>query len=140
MLKEFPDHSAHAPSLITTQGRPVPLTSIHADVAITELLMETTLKQTFVNAEDVAIEAVYTFAVPMDAVLLGLSLRIGDQDLLGMVLDAEKAQENYQDVLLEGDGAGLLEQASDGLTHLKMSAADYEWIRGGTVAGSGKQG
>lgn len=120
MLKEIPDHSAHAPFLTTTQGRPVPLTGIHADVAITELLMETKLKQSFVNVEDAAIEAVYTFAVPVDAVLLGLNLRIGDQDLLGKVLDAEKAQESYEDVLLEGDGAGLLEQAAEGLMTLSV--------------------
>ncbi len=80
-----------------------------------DLLAEVEVEQTYRNDESVAIEAVYSFPVPSDAVLLGLEVRIGDRRLHGRVMARNAAEERYEDAVVEGDSAILLQQAEPGL-------------------------
>ena len=50
------------------------------------LLGEIAIAQTYENAESTNIEAVFTFPVPAEAVLLGVEIRINDRQLQGRVL------------------------------------------------------
>ena len=79
------------------------------------LLGEITIAQTYQNAEPVNIEAVFTFPVPVKAVLLGVDIRIDDRVLQGRVLPRRQAEEAYEEAVSGGDSAILLQEAGRGL-------------------------
>ena len=56
------------------------------------------------------IEAVYTFPLPVDAVLLRFSVEIGDRTMAGTVIAKTEAERRYEDAITDGDAAVLLEQ------------------------------
>src|SRR6185295_19287511 len=70
----------------------------------------TTIDQTFVNLEDRAIEAVYTFPLPESAAVCGFEVITADRVLTGRIEEAEKAIEQYEDAVSEGHGAFMMEQ------------------------------
>ncbi|MEO8185435.1 MAG: VIT domain-containing protein, partial [Deltaproteobacteria bacterium] len=80
-----------------------------------DLLGEVTVCQTYRNDEDVNIEAVYTFPLPLDAVLLDLRVTIGDRTLTGVVLEKKTAEGQYEDAVAAGDAAVMLEAIEPGL-------------------------
>ena len=79
------------------------------------LLGEITIAQTYQNAEAVNIEAVFTFPVPVEAVLLGVDIRIDDRVLQGRVLPRRQAEDAYEEAVSGGDSAILLQDAGRGL-------------------------
>ena len=79
------------------------------------LLGEIAITQTYQNDEAVNIEAVFTFPVPADAVLLGVDIRINDRVLQGQVLPKRQAENAYEDAVSSGDRAILLQDAGRGL-------------------------
>ncbi len=109
-----------APCMMVSRGGLVPLCGVHGELKINDLFMETILEQTYENAEKVNIEAIYTFAVPMDAVLLELTIQLGDRELKGSVMKREEAERGYEDALVDGHSAGLLERAADGLMTMNI--------------------
>ena len=83
--------------------------------ALRDLLGEVTVCQTYRNDEDVNIEAVYTFPLPLDAVLLDLRVEIGGRTLNGVVVEKKAAEEQYEDAVAAGDAAVMLEAIEPGL-------------------------
>lgn len=79
------------------------------------LVGEIHIAQTFSNAEQVNIEAIFTFPVPPEAVLLGVEVTIDGRVLRGQVIPAEQAEEEYEEAIASGDGAILLQSAGPGL-------------------------
>ncbi len=79
------------------------------------LVGEIHIAQTFRNAEAVNIEAVFTFPVPPEAVLLGVEVTLDGRVLRGQVLPAQQAEEDYEEAIVSGDGAILLQSAGRGL-------------------------
>ncbi len=71
---------------------------------------KTTLEQTFVNLEDRAIEAVYTFPLPDGAAACGFEVVFFDKVFTGVIEETDKAVEKYDDAIAEGHGAYLVEQ------------------------------
>ena len=84
------------------------------------LLGEIAITQTYQNDEAVNIEAVFTFPVPADAVLLGVDIRINDRVLQGQVLPKRQAEKAYEDAVSSGDRAILLQDAGRGLYTLNV--------------------
>ncbi len=78
------------------------------------LLGELRMVQTFVNQDAVSIEAVFTFPVPLDAVLLGVKVRLNGRELAGQILAKTEAEEEYEDAIASGDRAILLQSAGPG--------------------------
>ena len=87
---------------------------------LTGLLFELSVEQTFENAGEKNIEAVYTFPVPHRAVLLGLELEIGERKLSAVAVRKQAASKRYEEAIDEGNTAALLEQAGDGLYTLSL--------------------
>ena len=79
------------------------------------LLGEITIAQTYRNAEPVNIEAVFTFPMPVEAVLLGVDIQIDERMLQGRVLPKRQAENAYEDAVSGGDSAILLQEAGRGL-------------------------
>ncbi len=79
------------------------------------LLGEITIIQTYQNTESANIEAVFTFPVPVKAVLLGVEIQINDRQLQGQVLPKRHAEESYENAVSGGDSAILVQEAGRGL-------------------------
>jgi len=97
------------------QGERVALTNVSVAAVMNDLLAEVTMCQSYRNDEPVNIEAVYTFPLPLDAVLLDLQVEIGGRVLKGVVVEKKAAEEKYEDAIAEGDAAVMLEILEPGL-------------------------
>ena len=65
--------------------------------------------------ETVNIEAVCTFPLPLNAVLLDLTIKTKTKLLKGIVVEKSEAEDQYEDAITEGDTAIMLEQIQPGL-------------------------
>jgi Ca-activated chloride channel family protein len=79
--------------------------SINNGVAVTEIT------QVFRNTENRQVEALYTFPVPKGASVSNFSMWINGQEMIGEVLEKEKAREIYNSYKQRNRDPGLLEQA-----------------------------
>ena len=78
--------------------------SINNGVAVTEIT------QVFRNTENRQVEALYTFPVPKGASVSNFSMWINGQEMVGEVLEKEKAREIYNSYKERKRDPGLLEQ------------------------------
>jgi Ca-activated chloride channel family protein len=104
-----------ASALTGVRGERVALCDVSVSAVLRDLLSEVTVCQTYRNDEDVNIEAVYTFPLPLDAVLLELRVDIGGRVLNGVVVEKKAAEEAYEDAVAAGDAAVMLEAIEPGL-------------------------
>ena len=74
---------------------------IQADIYETLAKISTTHR--YFNHGTANIEAVYTFPLPNGAVLLDMSLTIGDRSMTGQILPKKQAEDHYEDAVVEGD-------------------------------------
>ncbi len=95
-------------------GSPV-LEEVRARAVINDLLAEIEVTQRYRNPGANVIEAVYTFPLPLDGVLLGFEFEIGGRRHAGRVVARTEAEDRYEDAITDGDAAVLLEQAGPGL-------------------------
>jgi Ca-activated chloride channel family protein len=94
---------------------PSPLAGLGIEVHVTGAMSEFRIEQCFRNAEAVPIEAVYSFPLPADAVLLDIAVDIGGRRLRGDVVKLSDARLTYEEAMGDGDGAFLLEQIQPGI-------------------------
>ncbi|MFN7194920.1 MAG: VIT domain-containing protein, partial [bacterium] len=94
---------------------PVALTGLVVDARIDGAMSEIRVAQSYRNAEKEPIEAVYTFPLPLDAVLLDIAVDIGDRRLRGTIQPLDQARDTSEDAIEGGDGAFMLEQTQPGL-------------------------
>ncbi|MBF0470562.1 MAG: VWA domain-containing protein [Gammaproteobacteria bacterium] len=93
----------------------IALESVTIEATLRGLLFETTVTHTYRNLETENIEAVYTFPLPIDGVLLEMTLEMDGETFTGVVQPKAVATEGYEASITEGDTALLLEQVSTGL-------------------------
>jgi Ca-activated chloride channel family protein len=91
------------------------LQSVNVEAKIENLLCEVTIKQVYSNLEKINIEAVYTFPLPLSAVLLDMTIKTGTKELKGIVIEKSEAEDRYEDAVTDGDTAIMLEQVDPGL-------------------------
>jgi len=82
---------------------------------VLDALSEITVTQTYRNDEQQTIEAVYTFPLPLDAVLLDLNIRLGNKEYQGQVLARQSAEKVYEKTVANGDTAIMLESPQPGI-------------------------
>ncbi len=104
-----------ASALTGRAGERIALCDVAVSAVLQDLLAEVTVSQTYRNDEATNIEAVYTFPLPLDAVLLALEVEIGARRLKGTVVEKGRAEEQYEDAMEAGDAAVMLEEAEPGL-------------------------
>ncbi len=104
-----------ASALTGINGERVALSDVSVSAVLNDLLSEVTVCQAYRNDERVSIEAVYTFPLPLDAVLLDLKVEIGGRVLEGIVVERKEAEESYEDAVASGDAAVMLEVVEPGL-------------------------
>ncbi len=104
-----------ASALTGLEGERVALCDVAVTAVLQDLLAEVTVSQTYRNDEATNIEAVYTFPLPLDAVLLELDVEIGERRLTGTVVEKKAAEAKYEDAIESGDAAVMLEVIEPGL-------------------------
>jgi Ca-activated chloride channel family protein len=101
--------------LRTKNGDAIPLDRVSVTGTIKELAAEFAVSQLYRNSSAKNIEAVYTFPLPIGAVLLGLELEIGDRHLVGQVIEKKIAEQRYEDAVTDGDTAVMVQVTGPGL-------------------------
>lgn len=104
-----------ASALTGLDGEHIALSDVSVSAVLRDLLAEVTVSQTYRNDEQENIEAVYTFPLPLDAVLLDLQVEIGGRVLKGVVVEKDAAEEEYEDAIAEGNAAVMLQVIEPGL-------------------------
>lgn len=104
-----------APVLEPVGEGKVALQSVNVEAEIENLLCQVTVKQSYRNLEKINIEAVYTFPLPLGAVLLDMTIKTRAKKLKGVVVEKSEAEERYEDAITDGDTAIMLEQVDPGL-------------------------
>jgi Ca-activated chloride channel family protein len=84
------------------------------------LCLELEVTQSFVNTGKSNIEAIYTFPLPHGAVLLDLSVKLGDKVLTGLVMAKKQAESNYEGAVTDGNSAIMLERADNGICTINV--------------------
>jgi Ca-activated chloride channel family protein len=104
-----------AAQLVPESGEQIALESVAVASVMRGLCSETCMTQRYRNLEAIAIEAVYTFPLPLDAVLLELALDLNGRTLTGVVSPRRAAEETYEEAIASGDSAVLLRQVEPGI-------------------------
>lgn len=107
--------SSTAIKFASNKGEELVLTANHINGKIVDLLSQVSIEQTYQNPHPEAIEAVYTFPMPVDAVLLNMSVQIGQRVLTGKVQEKEQAEDRYENAITDGDSAIMLQQTEAGM-------------------------
>jgi len=117
--KTFPRTVSHAslPATVlkTRSGAPVPLRGVAATGRLDGLLFELSVEQRYCNDGNRNLEAVFTFPLPLRAVLLGFELEIGERRLKAHAVARAEASEKYERAIDSGDTAALVEHDGNGL-------------------------
>ncbi|MEM8679836.1 MAG: VIT and VWA domain-containing protein [Planctomycetota bacterium] len=79
-------------------------------VTINNGIAVTTVEQVFLNTEGRVVEALYTFPVPKGASVAGFSMWINGKEMVGEVVEKERAREIYESYKPTRTDPGLLEQ------------------------------
>ncbi len=96
-------------------GGRIALQGVEVEGTIHDVMSEISLTQTYRNLEQKNIEAVYTFPLAIDAVLLGVEVTLGERKLSGQVIEKKESEEIYEEAVTDGDAAILLEETEPGL-------------------------
>ncbi len=108
-------HPKNAPQLKSSQGVPIPLTSVKIEARLQNLVCVAKVEHVYRNLESRNIEAVYTFPLAQDAVLLDMRIQTERKTLNGQVVKKAQAEKHSEDAIEDGDTAFMLEQAESGL-------------------------
>ena len=106
--------------LKSRHGEAMALRGVTASGKVRGLLFELSVEQRYRNPGNANVEAVYTFPLPFEAVLLGLDVHIGERSSTAAVVERKQAEANYEAALEGGDAAIMLERAGDGLCTLNL--------------------
>ena len=107
--------STHTTTLAAVHGEAATLENVAIDAEIDDLMAIANVRQRYRNRGPKHIEAVYTFPLPLDGVLLDFQVELGDRRLAGTVVERSAAAARYEDAITDGDAAVLLEQPQPGL-------------------------
>ena len=104
----------------SNRGEDIALTEVSIRAQLQDLLVQVEVSQSYRNDETTNIEASYTFAIPMDGVLLDLEVQLDDRLLKGEVTAKSEAEERYESAIGRGDTAVMLEQIEPGLYNMDV--------------------
>lgn len=100
---------------------PCPLDKTEIDVVIDGGFATVETSRTFRNHEQIAIEAVLTFPVPIDAVMHDLAVTIDGRRLKGKAIARNAARESYEQAIDDGKTAILHEEVLRGVHTISVA-------------------
>jgi Ca-activated chloride channel family protein len=96
--------------LRSVDGHPIPLLGVALSGEVFGAHAQISLRQRYRNDEKRPIEAIYTFPLPSDAVLVGFAMECAGRRIEGEVQEREEAFRRYDEAITKGHGAALLDQ------------------------------
>jgi Ca-activated chloride channel family protein len=96
--------------LVATDGRELPLESVHLAAEAGGGIARVVLTQRFRNPYEQPLEVRYLLPLPSDGAVSGFSFVLGDQRVVGEVTGKQAARERFQQAISQGRTAALLEQ------------------------------
>jgi Ca-activated chloride channel family protein len=105
----------------TSPNRVLPLSKSHADVRIAGVIAHVRVTQTWTNASDASIEAVYVFPGSTRAAVFGMRMRIGERVLEAKIDEKAAAKRLYERARDEGRTASLLEQKRANVFQMRVA-------------------
>ncbi|MGA1346714.1 MAG: VIT domain-containing protein, partial [Ilumatobacteraceae bacterium] len=88
----------------------LPLESVDVAATVDGRGVTWTVTQTFTNTMTDAAEAVYTFPLPNEGAVAGVTMRIGDRTIAADIKPRDEARIEYEEAVASGHTASLLEQ------------------------------
>ncbi|HEY7204394.1 MAG TPA: VIT domain-containing protein [Methylomirabilota bacterium] len=104
------DHSSAGGRLVGVDGRTLPLQGIAVRADASGGLARVVLQQRFHNPHGDPLRVTYQMPLPPEAAVSGYAFQIGPRRVVGEVDRAEAARDRFEQALVEGRTAGLLEQ------------------------------
>lgn len=101
-------------------GQRIALQGVSVRGRLTETLASIEVEQRYSNPQQHNIEAVYTFPLPMGAVLLDMTVEIADQKLLGQVVEKKAAEQRYEEAITDGNSAVMVQALGNGLYSMNV--------------------
>jgi len=96
--------------LVAPDGHELPLEWTSLECEAGGGLARSTLRQRFRNTEDVPLEVTYLVPLPADGAVSGYSFELAGVVTRGVVEKSHVARERYEEALLQGKSAALLEE------------------------------
>lgn len=107
-------------AMTSSHGQPLALQTMELAVQVQDAFALVEQTQRWHNSEAVNIEAVYHFPLPVQACLLGVSVSLNDRLIVAEVAESRQAEQTYEQAMLDGNTAMLLEQVEPGLYTLNL--------------------
>lgn len=120
MASDDPLARFHDGAFDRSSGKPMPLDATGISVRILGGLAVVRTERVFRNVEAEAIEATYTFPVPVHATLARLTARIGERHLVATARRRDTARADYESAIDAGKTAILHEEVMRGLHMLSV--------------------
>ena len=104
----------HGPQLVFNhpeqlQNIALPL-DISADIEVNGLVAYAKIKQVFINPYNLELEAKYQFPLPEDAAIKHLKVKVGEQEIIGQIMEKQAAKAVYNRAKQQGKKASLVQQ------------------------------
>ena len=96
--------------VVSLDGRTLPLHEVHLRVDAGGGLARTVLEQRFANPFAEPLMVSYQVPLPADGAVSGFAFTIGERRIVGEIEGREAARQRFEDAILEGRTAGLLDQ------------------------------
>ncbi len=96
--------------LVAVDGRTLPLTAASLTANAKAGIVQVTLKQTFHNPHAEPLRVTYSLPLPADGAVSGFAFVMGDQRIVGEVDTKQQARRRFEDAVLEGRTAAILDQ------------------------------
>lgn len=118
-----PRHGTHASQgarLVSTDGRDLPLRGAALRGRAGGGLARVTLEQVFSNPHKEPLRLTYQMPLPADGAVSAYAIRVGERTLRGVIENRQTAKERYEQALVEGRTAGILDQERSSLFTQKI--------------------
>jgi Ca-activated chloride channel family protein len=83
---------------------------ITADIEISGLMAYAKIKQVFINPYNRELEGKYQFPLPESAAIKHLTVRVGDKEIVGQIMEKKAAKAVYNNAKRQGKKASLVQQ------------------------------
>lgn len=101
--------------LVAVDGRALPLLGATLAADAKGGLVRITLEQTFRNPHAEPLRVTYSLPLPADGAVSGFAFRLGDERVVGQVDTKQQARQRFEDAVLQGRTAALLDQERSSL-------------------------
>ena len=88
----------------------LPLKDTRVNIAVSGVIADVTVTQTYSNEGSRPINATYVFPASTRAAVYGMQMKIGDEVIIAKIKEREQAQQEFEKAKKEGKSASLLEQ------------------------------